>query len=616
MDEKKIRYEYTPKAHLLDQLATLPDSPGVYLMKDSEGVIIYVGKAKNLKNRVRSYFRGFNSHMPRTQTMVVNIADFDYMLTDTEAEALILEANLIKKHQPRFNILLKDDKMYPYVAVTVRENFPRVFLTRSPMMFPDARIYGPFISAEHVHNAIEYITTTFQLRECSKKIVDRDDRPCLNYHIGRCSGACAGKVSVETYAASVREAEKILSGHKEPHIKALEEQMLRCAEKLDFEHAAIARDRIAALEGLAIRQKAIQNSSKNQDYLSGYVYEDKACGMLFQVREGKLEGREVFTMLNAEASSVEQLLTAFMMQYYTGVENIPPEIYLSHEIENRDDFAEWFGRITGRRVQISVPQKGEKKQTVDLVQRNAIEYLLKFQKRIEREYETRILIEKQLKAMLGFPENLQLRRIEAFDISNTSGVFSVGSMVVFEEGRKKRSDYRRYRIRTVEGPDDYLSMQEVLYRRYSKPDLPLPDLILIDGGKGHVSAAIEVLDALKIPVPVAGMVKDDYHKTEDLVYNKERVGLKEYKQAFRLIYDIQEEVHRFAIEYHKSLRSREMVRSELDDIKGIGEKRKIALLKHFKSVENIRIASIEQLLEAEGMTRPAAEAVYTYFAAK
>ncbi|MDO4753425.1 MAG: excinuclease ABC subunit UvrC [Bacillota bacterium] len=597
-----------------EQLALLPDLPGVYMMKDKDGEIIYVGKAKNLKNRVRSYFRGFDSHELKTQTLVVSIRDFDYIIADNETEALVLEANLIKRFQPRFNILLKDDKFYPYILIT-DEPFPRFFMSRNVAAYPNAKVFGPYTVAGHVQKLVEYLTTTYKLRECAKKIDGKSPRPCLNYFIGRCSAPCAGLVTEAEYTSGVALAEKVLKEGSGKLVRKVEAQMLEFAERLEFEKAAELRDLVSALKGVTIKQRVQQQGGSNQDYIAGYVEGDKACAMLFQYRDGKLIGREDFSFKGANNIEQAELLEVFVKQYYTGKENIPPEIYLSVEIEGMKHFESWFSELLGSRVSISVPTRGEKRKLVELVEKNAREYVQRFQNRIEREQEFAEKAQQELRALLGVGENLRLNRIEAFDISNTSGVHSVGSMVVFEHGKKKKSDYRRYRIKTVEGVDDYSSMQEVVFRRYRKQveGLPMPDLVLIDGGKGHVHAVQNVMDALGLHIPVAGMVKDDFHKTEDLVYQGELLGLKSKKQAFKLLYSIQEEVHRFAIEYHKSLRSKEMLRSELDAIHGVGEKRKIALLKHFKNLESIAGASVEKLMECEGINRSVAEKIFQYF---
>jgi excinuclease ABC subunit C len=616
------------KEQIKEQLKTLPQLPGIYIMKDINGEIIYVGKAKNLKNRVSSYFRGFNSHLPKTQTMVINIHDFDYIMTDSEMEALILEANLIKKHLPRFNILLKDDKMYPYIVISIGENFPRVFMTRQ-IPKGNFKVFGPFTSTEQVRLTLEVIQTLFPIRECSKKITDKIDRPCLNYHIGRCAGACNHMITEEAYSVYIQQIIRFLSGDKEWLIKELGEKMLRSAEKMAFEEAAVFRDKIAALKALNEKQKAIQINGKNQDYIAAYSFEERACVMLFQVRNGKIEGRESYNLINAEATTESELLSSFILQYYSGSDQVPGEIYVSHEIENMSLFGDWLSKLSGYKVGFSLPIRGEKKKTIDLVLRNAKEYIMKFQDRIDKELEFKALAEAELKLLLGFPENLKINRIEAFDISNISGVYSVGSMVVFEGAKKKRSDYRRYRVRTIEGANDYGSMQEVVYRRYKRgleekqiaeetgiidPKYnALPDLILIDGGKGHVNAVLEILNALQLFIPVAGMVKDDFHKTEDLFYDGERRGLKNANSAFKLVYEIQEEVHRFAIEYHKSLRSKEMTYSILDEIDGVGEKRRIELLKHFKTIDAIKDATVEDLASVKGLNKKVATSIFNAF---
>lgn len=619
---------YEVKEHIKEQLKTVPQQPGIYIMKDVKGEIIYVGKSKNLKNRLSSYFRGFKSHMPKVQTMVINIAEFEYIITDNEMEALILEANLIKKNMPRFNILLKDDKMYPYIVVTTGERFPRVYMTRQ-LPKGNHKIFGPYTSVEQVKITLEVIQTLFPLRECSKKITDKIERPCLNYHIGRCAGACNHMISDEDYNKYVQQIIRFLNGDKEWLIKSLNESMIFNAQNMAFEEAAQIRDKILALKALNEKQKAIQLSGKNQDYIATYSFDDRACVMLFQVRNGKIDGRESFNLVNAESTEASELLMSFITQYYSGSDVIPPEIFLSDEIENIDLYSEWLIRLSGHKVVIAVPQKGEKKKTIDLVSKNAKEFILKFQDRIDRELAFRDTSEAELRLLIGMPENLRLNRIEAFDISNISGVYSVGSMVVYEGAKKKRSDYRRYRVKTIEGANDYGSMQEIIYRRYKRgieemkmaeetgvmtdKFNALPDLILIDGGKGHVKAVLDILNALNLFIPVAGMVKDDFHKTDDLLYDGEKRGLKEYRNAFKLVYEIQEEVHRFAIEYHKSLRSREMTHSILDEIQGVGEKRRIELLKHFKTIENIRAASMEELLAVKGFNKSVAAKVYVYF---
>lgn len=616
------------KDHIKEQLKTLPHLPGIYIMKDVQGEIIYVGKSKNLKNRVSSYFRGFNSHTPKVQTMVINIQEFEYIITDNEMEALILEANLIKKNLPRFNILLKDDKMYPYIVISVSEDFPRVFMTRQ-LPKGNYKVFGPYTSTEQVKLTLEVIQTIFPIRECSKKITDKVDRPCLNYHIGRCAGACNHMISKEDYNVYIQKIIRFLAGEKQWLINELNEQMTAAAEKLAFEEAAKLRDKVFALKALNEKQKAIQNNGKNQDYIATYNFEDRACVMLFQVRNGKIEGREAFNLANADATSSDELIASFLMQYYSGSDQIPAEIYLPDSFDNLELYSEWLTKLSGYKVSISVPIKGEKKKTIDLVAKNAKEYIMKFQDKIEKEEAFKNRSELELRELIGLPDNIPLNRIEAFDISNTSGVYSVGSMVVFEGAKKKRSDYRRYRVKTIEGANDYGSMQEVVYRRYKRglEELKLaadtgmtsekynamPDLILIDGGKGHVNAALEILNALKLYIPVAGMVKDDFHKTEDLFYDGERRGLKDKKNAFKLVYEIQEEVHRFAIEYHKSLRSKEMTHSILDEIEGIGEKRRIELLKHFRTIDRIKEASVEELLSVTGINQKVAQSIYDYF---
>ncbi|MDW7661500.1 MAG: excinuclease ABC subunit UvrC [Bacillota bacterium] len=613
------------KEHIKEQLKTVPQLPGVYIMKDASGEIIYVGKSKLLKNRLSSYFRGFSKHLPKTQTMVVNIATFEYILTDSEMEALILEANLIKKHLPRFNILLKDDKNYPYIVITMGEDFPRVFMTRNYQKGA-YKYFGPYTSTEQVRITLEVIQTIFPIRECNRKITEKIDRPCLNYFIGRCAGVCNHMITKEAYGEYIQAIIRFLNGDKEWLLKELQEKMASAAVDLRYEDAAQYRDQIMALKALSEKQKALQTNDKNQDYISHYSFEEKTCVMLFQVRNGKIEGRESFNVANADYVPASELLSSFITQYYLGSSDIPKEIYLSDEIDGMELYSTWLSKLSGHKVGITVPVKGEKKKTIELVEKNAKEYIMKFQTRIEKELSFRNKAESELRNMLELPENIPLKRLEAYDISNTSGVYSVGSMVVYDNGVKKRSDYRRYRVKTIEGPNDYGSMQEVLYRRFKrgleeqkiadetgKSFSIFPDLILIDGGKGHVNAVIDILNALDIHIPVAGMVKDDYHKTDDLYFNGTLRNIKEKNSAFRLVSEIQDEVHRFAIEYHKSLRSKEMVHSILDEIEGIGEKRRIALMKHFKSIDAIQNASVEELLEVPGLNKKVAEKIQEFF---
>lgn len=616
---------FVVKESIKEQLKTVPHSPGVYLMRDSDGVIIYVGKSKNLKNRLSSYFRGFSKHMPKVQTMVVNIAQFEYIITDNEVEALILEANLIKKNQPRFNILLKDDKMYPYIVVTLSEDYPRVYMTRSYVRGQD-KYFGPYTSAEHVKIALEVIQNIFPIRECSRKITDRVDRPCLNYHIGRCAGACNHMISKVDYNKHIEKIIRFLNGEKEWLIREINAKMERAAAEMRFEDAAVHRDQINALSALNERQKALVTSDLNHDYIAHYSFDDKTCVMLFQLRNGKIEGRESFSLSGGEHESASELLSSFLGQYYSGSNEIPKEIYISNDIDNIDLYMDWLSKLSGHKVRISVPARGDKKKTIDWVERNAKEYIMKFQTRIEKELSLKAQAENELRELLEFPANIPLRRMEAFDISNISGVYSVGSMVVFDNGIKKRSDYRRYRVKTIEGANDYGSMQEIIYRRFKRgleeqkmaEDVghsfsTFPDLLLIDGGKGHVNAVQDILNAMNLPIPVAGMVKDQFHKTEDLYFDGSVRGLKQYNSAFRLISEIQEEVHRFAIEYHKSLRSKEMTHSILDEIEGVGEKRRIALMKYFKSIEAIKNATEEELNQVDGINLKVASSIYSYF---
>jgi len=616
------------KAQIKEQLRKLPEKPGVYIMKDKYGNIIYIGKSKSLKNRVSSYFRAFNSHAIKVQVMVTNVSEFEYIITDSELEALMLEATLVKKHKPRFNILLKDDKSYPYIKITMKDKYPRVVQTRK-MVNDKAKYFGPYMSAHDVNKTLEVIRKLFPVRECNKNLnKNNKSRPCLNFHIKRCMGPCTGNVSPEEYMHMIQEIIKFLNGNYKDVIKMLEVDMQQAAEEYRFEDAAEFRDKINAIVNMNNKQKMIGAENVEQDAISVDIQGDDACVMIFFVRNGKMIGREQFTLTGIEGSTEGEILSSFVKQFYAGVSYIPKEILISDDIEDKELVGQWLAKRLGGKVRIHIPQKGDKKKLVELVRKNAQEYLEKFESKINTEKELHSKILGDLKDALDMDR--EPYRVEAYDISNIYGVFSVGSMVVYENCKKKRSDYRRFKIKTIEGPNDYGSMQEVLFRRFrrgleeralvsdvfeadSKRFNMFPDLLLIDGGVGHVHAVEDVLKALGLDIKVAGMVKDDYHKTNALYCDGEMIEIKSNQELYRFIYGIQEEVHRFAIEYHKSLRDKAMVQSILDDIEGVGETRRKNLLRYFKSIEKIQNASKEELLKVQGINGKVADAILLFF---
>ncbi len=611
-----------------EQLKKLPDKPGVYLMKDEKGEIIYVGKSKSLKNRVRSYFTSNKSHPPKVQAMVNVIKEFEYIITDTEVEALILEANLIKKHRPRYNVLLRDDKSYPYIKVTINEKFPRVIKTRK-MNKDNGKYFGPYINVDAVNQTLSTINELFPIRKCKKNLEKNNERPCLNYHINKCIGPCTGNVNHDKYMETIEEILLFLNGKQEILINKLEEKMVEASIDLNFELAAKYRDQINALKSLAEKQKIVSTSDADQDYISMATSDNQVCVMIFFVRSGKLLGREQHILEGTKDMDREEVLSTFIKQFYSGSSFIPKEILVDCDIEDRDIIKSWLDQIKGSKVSIKKPIKGEKKKLLDLVYKNAVEYLMKFEEKINRE---RVFAQSALtdiKNLIGLDKIPY--RIEAYDISNIYGVFSVGSMVVFENGKSMNSGYRRFKVKTIEGPNDYGSMQEVLYRRFKRGleeneivkeqgiDLTkgkfsiFPDLILLDGGKGQVSAVKDVMKALGIDIPIAGMVKDDKHNTKGLIYENNELILDKRSNGFKLIAKIQEEVHRFAITYHRTLRDKSMIQSILDEIPGIGPKRKTNLLKHFGSIEKIKRAEVKELVEVNGITVKVAENIYNFF---
>lgn len=613
---------------LSEQLKKLPDKPGVYLMKDIHGEIIYVGKAISLKNRVRQYFQSAKNHPPKVRAMVENIYDFEYIITDSEVEALMLESNLIKKHRPKYNVLLRDDKHYPYIKVTLGEKYPRVMKTRK-VIKDGARYFGPYIHVGAVNQTIEILKKFYPLRTCSKNLDKPQERPCLNYHIGKCLGPCTGQVNMEAYNKMIQEIILFLSGKQDELVKEITRKMQASAENMDFERAAEYRDQIIAIQSILEKQKVIFATDIDQDVIAMARGIDEVCIMVFFLRGGKLMGREHYMVTASEEDERREVLSSFIKQFYGGTAFVPKEILLEEELEDGELIGEWLSMKKDGKVSVKNPKKGEKKELLDMVHKNAVEILEQFSEKLIRERQKSLGALEELAEYMGLTRKPY--RIEAFDISNTQGVHSVASMVVFEGGKPKYSDYRRFKIKTIDGPNDYGSMQEVIYRRFKRgleeketmekkgivddegKFSRLPDLILIDGGLGQVNAAAAVLSALHVDIPLSGMVKDDRHRTKDLIYKGVELGLNKASNAFLLVAKVQEEAHRFAITYHKSLRGKTAVQSVLDEIPGIGEKRRIALLKHFQSIDRIKKADIEALCEVEGMNRRAAEQIREYF---
>lgn len=595
-----------------DHLKKLPAEPGVYLMKDKFDNIIYVGKAISLKNRVRQYFQSSKNHSSKVKSMVKNIESFEYIITDSELEALILECNLIKRYKPKYNVLLRDDKTYPYIKVTTNEDYPRIIKVRK-VLKDKAKYFGPYTNITAVNDTLEIIRNTYPIRTCSidiDKAIKNNMRPCLNLHIKRCVGPCTGNVSKEEYNDMINDIIMFLSGKEESLIEVLKDKMNKCAMDFKFEEAAIYRDKIRSLEEMMQKQKIDASTSDlNQDVIAMARAHDEACVQVFFIRNGKIVGREHFILVGVMDSSRASILGSFVKQFYMEQEYIPRELIIEDEIEDSFILEEWLSAQKGNKVTIRVPQKGERKNLVEMVRKNAVEYLEKFSELNKRKYE------KTTGALEKLKELLQLdvipKRIESFDISNIQGVDSIGSMVVFTNAKKDKKEYRRYKIKTVIGPNDYDSMAEIVERRLKHGNLP--DLILLDGGKGQVSAVQKVLDRYNINIPLWGMYKDDKHRTKGLISKEKEIELDKTSNLYRFVASIQEEVHNYAITYHRSLRNKTLTKSILDDIPGVGEKRKKALLAHFKDIESIKKASFEEILDVEGINKLAAENIYNFF---
>ncbi|KEI95378.1 excinuclease ABC subunit C [Clostridium botulinum A2B7 92] len=611
------------------QLKNLPDKPGVYLMKNNLGEIIYVGKAKILKNRVRQYFQKSQKHSEKVKAMVKNIEEFEYIITDSEMEALILECNLIKKYRPKYNILLKDDKHYPFIKVTLAEDFPRVISTRK-VTKDGSKYFGPYVDGSSVKDIIELIKKTFPIRTCKKNIVEgaKAIRPCLNYQIGLCKAPCAQYIKKSEYREIIDDVIKLLSGKHLDIVESFKLSMGKAAENLEFEKAAMLRDKINIIEKIGEKQKIILNNFDNEDYISLYSDGKDTCFQVFFLRNGKIVGREHFIIEDTFDTNSSTLISNFLKGFYGGTAYIPKTIYVPN-IEDEALLEQWLTLKKESKSTIKIPIKGEKKNILDLVEKNAKTTLENFKLKYLQEKVLYDNVLKDLKNILSLQE--EPIRIEAFDISNIQGFDSVGSMVVFEKGRAKPSDYRRFKINTVKGADDYKSMKEILTRRFqhglseikSIQDRKLefssgkfsvfPDLILMDGGKGQINIALEVLNTFNIDIPVCGMVKDNKHRTRGLIYNGEEIIINKYGSVMKFITRVQDEVHRFAISYHRSLRGKNSFHSLLDDIPNIGEKRKKDLLFNFKSIDNIKKATYEELLSIPSMDKKSAESVLEFF---
>ena len=617
-----------------EELKKLPRKPGVYIMRDDKDVILYVGKAINLHNRVRSYFRENIGRGPAIDQMVSLIARFEYIVTDSELEALVLENNLIKENSPKYNTLLKDDKTYPYIKVTVGEDYPRILFSRT-MKKDKSRYFGPYTSAAAVKDTIELLNKLYQLRTCNR-VLPRDigiERPCLNYHIKQCLAPCQGYVSKEEYRQQVAGALEFLNGNYSPILKDLEEKMKKAAEAMEFEDAARYRDLLSSVRQVSQKQKITEGVGEDKDILALYQDETEAVVQVFFVRDGKLIGREHYYMTHVPENNKPAILQDFVKQFYAGTPFIPRELMLQYEIEDAELIEKWLSERKGSRVYLKVPKIGSKEKLVELAAQNAKLVLSQDREKLKREEGRTIGAVKEISDLLKLPLT-GTARMEAYDISNINGFENVGSMVVYEKGKPKRSDYRKFKIKSVSGPDDYACMREVLTRRFrhgmeesrelEEQEMDqeygsftkFPDLILMDGGRGQVNIALSVLEELGIDIPVCGMVKDDNHRTRGLYYHNIELPIDTHSEGFKLITRIQDEAHRFAIEYHRSLRSKIQVRSVLDDIPGVGPARRKALMRHFKSLEEIRQATVEDLMEIPEMNERTAQEIVAFFASR
>lgn len=612
-----------------EELKKLPAKPGVYLMHDKSDAIIYVGKAISLKNRVRQYFQAGRRVSPKIERMISQIDHFEYIITDSEVEALVLENNLIKEHEPKYNTMLKDDKTYPYIKATVYEDFPRLIYSRQTKK-DKCKYFGPFTNVTAARDTLEFAHKIYRIRTC-RRVLPRDigkERPCLNYHIGKCNAPCQGYISKEEYNKNFNKALKLIEGDYKQVIEYLEEKMYEASEKMEYEQAAVCRDLIESVKKMSVKQKINDFGGMDRDVVALARTNEEAVVQVFFIREGKLIGRDHFHLKGSYGEKENDMLQAFIKQFYAGTPFIPREVMVEYEVTESELIEKWLSEKRGGKVSIIVPKKGQKERLVELAHKNAAMVLTKDMEKIKREEERTTGAMKQISGWLGLED---VSRVESYDISNISGFLSVGSMVVFDDGKSKKSEYRKFRIKTVEGPNDYASMYEVLKRRFSHGLMEIeqlneknfstefgsftkfPDLIMMDGGVGQVHIAMQVLSELDIDIPVCGMVKDDNHRTRGLFFDEHEIPIDTNSEGFRLMTRIQDEVHRFAIEYHRSLRSKEQVKSILDDIPGIGEKRRKALMKHFASIEAIKNAAIDELAQAESMNEKAAASVYKFF---
>ncbi len=612
-----------------EELKKLPDLPGVYIMHDASDAIIYIGKAVSLRKRVRQYFQASHNEGIKKKQMVEHIARFEYIITDSELEALVLECNLIKEHTPKYNTMLRDDKSYPYIRVTIGEAYPRVLFARQ-MKKDKSRYFGPYTSAGAVKDTIDLINKIYHLRTCNRNL-PRDiglERPCLNYHIHQCDAPCQGYISKEDYGLKVAAAIDFLNGNFTPVIRDLEEKMKSASENMEFEKAIQYRELLSSVKQIAQKQKITNTDREDKDIIALAADDVDAVVQVFFVRSGKIIGRDHFHVRVGTEETESDILATFVKQFYSGTPFLPKEILLQEMVEEQEVLAAWLSNKRGSKVTLHTPQKGMKNKLVDLAARNAQMVLDRDREKIKREEGRTIGAVKEIEALLGIKG---LNRMEAFDISNINGFETVGSMVVYERGKPKRSDYRKFKLRTITGPDDYASMHEVLTRRFlhgmeeqkqvEMEELEeaygsfnrFPDIIMMDGGRGQVNICLQVLEELHLDIPVCGMVKDDNHRTRGLYYNNIEIPIDRQSEAFKLITRIQDEAHRFAIEYHRSLRSKSQVKSVLDDIEGIGPTRRKALMRRFQSLENIRNATMEELISTEGMNARSAEAVYNFF---
>ncbi len=612
-----------------EELKLLPDKPGVYIMRDKSDTIIYVGKAVVLKNRVKQYFQNSRNHTTKIRQMVEHIHHFEYIVTDSEVEALVLECNLIKEHRPKYNTMLKDDKTYPYIRVTVNEAYPRVLFSRE-MKRDKSKYFGPYTSTTAVKDILELLRKIYKIRTCNRNLPKDigNERPCLYYYMGQCDAPCQGFISQEEYGRNIDHAIEFLNGSYASVVKMLEERMGTAAQEMEYEKAATNRDLLGSVRQIMNKQKITYTDQADRDIIAFARNKDEAVVQTFFIRGGKLIGRDHFYLTGVEDESDNRVITSFIKQFYAGTPYIPKEIFLEAEPEEEEVLSQWLSNKRGQKVYLHVPKKGNKEKLVELAKKNALLILNKDAEKLKREEARTTGALKELANYLDLP---LISRIESFDISNTAGFETVGSMVVFEQGKVKKSDYRKFRIRTIIGPDDYAAMHEMLMRRFihgireleeikeKKLDEALgsftkyPDLVFMDGGKGQVGIALQVLEELKLDIAVCGMVKDDNHRTRGLYYRNKELPIDKSSELFKLITRIQDETHRFAIEYHRNLRRKHQVHSILDDIKGIGPSRRRALMKHFQSLEAIKEADIDEILNVPSMNKSSATEVYNFF---